>query len=83
MVLVSRPPRSPRARPLSLLLGFALFLLACGPSFQAEGTAIRYGLLSIFYVIAATVLVANVALLFVPDVRRPAAAAPETQPAPV
>lgn len=43
----------------------------------------HYGLLSIFYVIAATVLVANVALLFVPDVRRPAAAAPETQPAPV
>jgi MFS transporter, FSR family, fosmidomycin resistance protein len=34
----------------------------------------RYGLLSIFYVIAATVLVANVALLFVPDVKRPAAA---------
>ena len=33
----------------------------------------RYGLLSIFYVIAATVLVANVALLFVPDVKRPAA----------
>ena len=34
----------------------------------------RYGLLSIFYVIAATVLVANVALLFVPDAARPAAA---------
>ena len=33
----------------------------------------RYGLLSIFYVIAGTVLVANLALLFVPDVRRPAA----------
>ncbi len=32
----------------------------------------RYGLLSIFYVIAATVLVANLALLFVPDVQRPA-----------
>ncbi len=32
----------------------------------------RYGLLSIFYVIAGTVLVANIALLFVPDVRRPA-----------
>jgi hypothetical protein len=31
----------------------------------------RYGLLSIFYVIAGTVLVANLALLFVPDVRRP------------
>lgn len=30
----------------------------------------RYGLLSIFYVIAGTVLVANLALLFVPDVRR-------------
>jgi MFS transporter, FSR family, fosmidomycin resistance protein len=29
----------------------------------------RYGLLSIFYVIAGTVLVANLALLFVPDVR--------------
>jgi MFS transporter, FSR family, fosmidomycin resistance protein len=36
----------------------------------------RYGLLSIFYVIAGTVLVANLALLFVPDVQRPAA--PET-----
>ena len=36
----------------------------------------RYGLLSIFYVIAGTVLVANLVLLFVPDVRRPAAAAP-------
>jgi MFS transporter, FSR family, fosmidomycin resistance protein len=32
----------------------------------------RYGLLSIFYVIAGTVLVANVALLFVPDIQRPA-----------
>ncbi len=32
----------------------------------------RYGLLSIFYVIAATVLIANVALLFVPDAPRPA-----------
>ncbi len=31
----------------------------------------RYGLLSIFYVIAGTVLVANLALLFVPDVQRP------------
>jgi MFS transporter, FSR family, fosmidomycin resistance protein len=31
----------------------------------------RYGLLSVFYMIAGTVLVANVALLFVPDVRRP------------
>ncbi|HET7263185.1 MAG TPA: MFS transporter [bacterium] len=35
----------------------------------------RYGLLSIFYVIAATVLVANAALLFVPDAKRPAAQA--------
>ncbi len=34
----------------------------------------RYGLLSIFYVIAGTVLVANLALLFVPDIRRPTAA---------
>jgi MFS transporter, FSR family, fosmidomycin resistance protein len=34
----------------------------------------RYGLLSIFYVIAATVLVANVALLFVPDAPRSGAA---------
>jgi FSR family fosmidomycin resistance protein-like MFS transporter len=33
----------------------------------------RYGLLSIFYVIAGTVVVANVALLFVPDVKQPAA----------
>ena len=33
----------------------------------------RYGLLSIFYVIAGTILVANLALLFVPDVQRPAA----------
>ncbi len=33
----------------------------------------RYGLLSVFYMIAATVLVANVALLFVPDVPRPPA----------
>jgi MFS transporter, FSR family, fosmidomycin resistance protein len=32
----------------------------------------RYGLLSIFYVIAGTVLVANLALLFVPDIQRPA-----------
>lgn len=32
----------------------------------------RYGLLSIFYVIAGTVLVANAALLFVPDIHRPA-----------
>lgn len=32
----------------------------------------RYGLLSIFYVIAGTVLVANAALLFVPDIQRPA-----------
>lgn len=32
----------------------------------------RYGLLSIFYVIAGTVLVANAALLFVPDIPRPA-----------
>lgn len=39
----------------------------------------RYGLLAIFYVIAATVLVANVALLFVPDAKRPAA---QTGPAP-
>ena len=31
----------------------------------------RYGLLSIFYVIAGTVLVANLALLFVPDIQRP------------
>ena len=31
----------------------------------------RYGLLSVFYMIAGTVLVANLALLFVPDVRRP------------
>ena len=29
----------------------------------------RYGLLSIFYVIAGTVLVANLALLFVPDIQ--------------
>jgi len=35
----------------------------------------RYGLLSVFYVIAGTVLVANLALLFVPDVERPAGAA--------
>ena len=35
----------------------------------------RYGLLSVFYVIAGTVLVANIALLFVPDVERPAGAA--------
>ncbi len=34
----------------------------------------HYGLLSVFYMIAGTVLVANVALLFVPDVRRPAPA---------
>jgi MFS transporter, FSR family, fosmidomycin resistance protein len=40
----------------------------------------RYGLLSIFYVIAGTVLVANLALLFVPDVQRPAVAVPERQP---
>ncbi len=33
----------------------------------------RYGLLSVFYVIAGTVLVANLALLFVPDLKRPAA----------
>ena len=32
----------------------------------------RYGLLSIFYVIAGTVLVANLALLFVPDIQGPA-----------
>ncbi len=31
----------------------------------------RYGLLSVFYVIAGTVLVANLALLFVPDIRQP------------
>ena len=36
----------------------------------------RYGLLSIFYVIAGTVLVANLVLLFVPDVRRPAPVEP-------
>jgi hypothetical protein len=36
--------------------------------------------LSIFYVIAGTVLVANLALLFVPDVQRPAVAVPERQP---
>jgi len=35
----------------------------------------RYGLLSIFYVIAGTVLLANVALLFVPDAARPGAPA--------
>jgi MFS transporter, FSR family, fosmidomycin resistance protein len=40
----------------------------------------RYGLLSIFYFIAGTVLVANLALLFVPDVQRPAVAVPERQP---
>ncbi len=33
----------------------------------------RYGLLSIFYMIAGTMLVANLALLFVPDVQRPEA----------
>jgi len=43
----------------------------------------RYGLLSIFYVIAATVLVANVALLFVPDAPPPAIRrdTPKAQPA--
>lgn len=40
----------------------------------------RYGLLSIFYVIAGTVLVANLALLFVPDVRRPAGASTAGRP---
>jgi FSR family fosmidomycin resistance protein-like MFS transporter len=40
----------------------------------------RYGLLSIFYVIAGTVLVANLALLFVPDVQRPGVPAPERKP---
>jgi MFS family permease len=40
----------------------------------------RYGLLSIFYVIAGTVLVANLALLFVPDVQRPGVPVPERKP---
>jgi MFS family permease len=40
----------------------------------------HYGLLSIFYVIAGTVLVANLALLFVPDVQRPAVAVQRETP---
>lgn len=40
----------------------------------------HYGLLSVFYMIAATVLLANVALLFVPDVQRPAPVESRTLP---
>ena len=40
----------------------------------------RYGLLSVFYFIAVTILVANVAVLAVPDLRRPGPIRAEAAP---